>query len=289
MSDLEPLETVYEAEHGEPLPLPAELATLYGQLHFLPHSGQPYVISNFVSTIDGVVSLNEPGRTGGGPISGNSPHDRMVMGLLRAVADAVIVGAGTVRATLPRHLWTASYIFPPLADAYQQLRVALGKPDPPLTVIVTARGEIEPDRQVFQSGAAPVLIITTPAGAGRLEERGLPPSVRILPVVATDRLTSRSILEAVGHVRPSDLVLVEGGPHLLGDFLAERCLDELFLTLAPQIAGRDESVERPSLVAGHLFAPEQPRWGALVSVKRGESHLFLRYSFTGEDLLRAVV
>ena len=136
MSTRAPLETLYEASQGTALPLPVELTTLYGQLQFPPHPGRTYVISNFVSTIDGVVSLNEPGRAGGGPISGNSPHDRMVMGLLRAVADAVIVGAGTVRATLPRHLWTAGYVFPPLGDAYQQLRIALGKPDPPLTVIV---------------------------------------------------------------------------------------------------------------------------------------------------------
>ena len=65
----------------------------------------------------------------------------------------------------------------------------------------------------------------------------------------------------------------------MGDFFAERCLDELFLTLAPQVAGRDSSSERPGLVAGKRFAPEHPVWGTLVGVKRGESHLFLRYAF----------
>jgi riboflavin biosynthesis pyrimidine reductase len=65
----------------------------------------------------------------------------------------------------------------------------------------------------------------------------------------------------------------------LGDFFAEGCLDELFLTLAPQVAGRDGSVERPGLVAGRRFAPEQPLWGTLVGVRRGGSHLFLRYAF----------
>lgn len=65
---------------------------------------------------------------------------------------------------------------------------------------------------------------------------------------------------------------------LAGDFLAEVCLDELFLTLAPQFAGRDESVERFGLVAGKLFAPDQPRWGRLIAVRRGENHLFLRYA-----------
>ena len=79
------------------------------------------------------------------------------------------------------------------------------------------------------------------------------------------------------------VILVEGGPQLIGDFFAERCLDELFLTLAPQVAGRDDTSERPGLVAGKRFAPEHPIWGTLVGVKRGGSHLFLRYAFGAEE------
>lgn len=65
----------------------------------------------------------------------------------------------------------------------------------------------------------------------------------------------------------------------VGDFLVDSVVDELFLTLAPQIAGRKKGSERPGLVTGKLFAPEHPLWGTLVSVKRGGSHLFLRYAF----------
>ena len=88
------------------MPLPIELATLYGSLRFPQPATRPYVIGNFVTTLDGVVSLNAPGQAGGGEISGFNHHDHMVMGILRAVADAVIVGAGTLRAS-PRHLWIA--------------------------------------------------------------------------------------------------------------------------------------------------------------------------------------
>src|SRR5260221_449813 len=90
-------------------------------------------------------------------------------------------------------------------------------------------------------------------------------------------LRAQEILEAVHGRRQDDLILVEGGPQLMGDFLAVRDADELFLTLAPQIAGRDGSIERPGLVAGKRFAPEHPLWGTLAGVKRGGSHLFLRY------------
>ena len=74
-------------------------------------------------------------------------------------------------------------------------------------------------------------------------------------------------------------MLVEAGPRLMGDFFAERLLDELFLTLAPQVAGRDATIERPGLVSGKRFAPEHPVWGTLVGLKRGGDHLFLRYAF----------
>jgi riboflavin biosynthesis pyrimidine reductase len=72
-------------------------------------------------------------------------------------------------------------------------------------------------------------------------------------------------------------VLVEGGAHLLSDFVAERRLDELFLTLSPQIAGREAGLFRPSLVEGKRFAPANPVWTTLVSLKRNQDHLFLRY------------
>jgi len=279
MSTLAPLESLYEVDQGNALPLPPELASVYGRLAFPPHPGRPYVIGNFVTSLDGVTSLLVPGQAGGGPISGFNPHDHLVMGLLRAAADAVIVGAGTLRA-VPHHVWTAAYVCPALAGAYQQLRSALGKPGPPLNVIVTARADVDPGLRVFQSGEVPVLLVTTPAGALRLRGLGLPPSVQVMEGENPDRLSARSILGVVARVRPSDLILVEGGPHLLGDFFAEQCLDEQFLTLAPQVAGRNGSPARPGLVAGKRFAPEHPLWGTLVGVKRGGSHLFLRYTFS---------
>jgi riboflavin biosynthesis pyrimidine reductase len=279
MSALAPLETLYEVDRGNALPLPPELASVYGPLAFPPHSGRPYVFGNFVTSLDGVTSLQVPGQAGGRPISGSNPHDHLVMGLLRAAADAVIVGAGTLRAS-PHHVWTAAYIFPALAGAYQTLRTSLGKPDPPLNVIVTAHADVDPGLRVFQSGEVPVLLVTVPAGARHLRELGLPPKVQIVVGENAGMLSARSILDAVARVRPIERILVEGGPHLLGDFFAEQCLDEQFLTLAPQIAGRNGSPERPGLVAGKLFAPEHPLWGTLAGVKRGGSHLFLRYEFS---------
>src|SRR5215208_3029053 len=155
MTEAAPLETLFDVTRGTDLSLPGELAAVYGDLRFPAHPGRPHVFGNFVATLDGVVSLGVPGKAGGGEISGFNPHDRMVMGLLRAVADAVVIGAGTFRASSPDHLWTADYIYPPLADAYRELRAALGKSEPPLNVIVSGSGDVDLDRYHFRSDAVP--------------------------------------------------------------------------------------------------------------------------------------
>lgn len=279
MSALPTLESLYEKklDGGIVIQLPSELNAIYGHLRLVPHQNRPYVIGNFVTTLDGVASLNIPGYSGGA-ISGFNTLDRIVMGLLRSVADAVIVGAGTLR-SVPDHLWTADYIYPDLSDSYKALRTKLNKSGPPLNVIVTASGEIDLRLRVFQSGEVPVLIVTTTKGADHIQQHPLPPSVQVKAINEMAKLSSRTILESVIHQRPSEIILVEGGPTLMGDFFAEQCLDELFLTFAPQIAGRDKSVERPGFVAERIFAPERPLWGTLIDVRRGDSHLFLRYAF----------
>lgn len=286
LGPLAPLDTLYDAATGDPVPLPPELAAVYGTFRLPMHANRPHVIGNFVTTLDGVVSLNTPGHMGGSDISGHNVHDRLVMGLLRAVADAVVVGAGTLR-SVPAHRWTASYIYPPLAAAYQVLRARLAKPDPPLNVIVTAHGHLDRELPVFQSREVPVLIVTSRAGAEEIGALELPPSVQVAALDDAGPLGAGAILEAIRRVRQCAVILVEGGPHLMGDFLAKRCLDELFLTLAPQVAGRNGAADRPGLVAGHRFAPEQPIWGTLASVKRGGSHLFLRYAFGRTDERRS--
>jgi riboflavin biosynthesis pyrimidine reductase len=282
MSELAPFELLYTAASGPALPLPSELEHLYGALNLPQVTGRPTVIGNFVTTLDGVVSLNIPGQAGGGPISGSNRHDRLVMGILRAAADAVVVGAGTLRA-VPQHRWTAAYVYPDLAAVYGVFRRSLGKTTPPLTVLVTASGRLDLSLPVFQSGEAPVLIVTSDRGATVLAGAVLPTGVEVASVGNTAHVGVKDMLQAIERRHPLQLVLSEGGPQLIGDFLAERCLDELFLTLAPQIAGRKDGDGRPGLVAGHHFAPTAALWGQLIDVRRAGSHLFLRYGFEADS------
>ena len=240
----------------------------------------PFVFSNFVTTLDGVVSLNTKGHASGGDISGFSTQDRMVMGLLRAIADVVIIGTGTLSADR-RHVWTAAAVFPELADDYRQLSEALGQRGPPLNVIVSGNGKVDLRLPVFTSGKVPALIITTTAGASRLRRQSGSALVEIRAIRASaTAIPASAILVEVCRARPGKRILVEGGPRLLGAFYAEHLVNEQFLTLAPQIAGRDASDRRLSLVMGEVFAPGDPLWGTLIDARRGSSHLFLRYSFT---------
>jgi riboflavin biosynthesis pyrimidine reductase len=287
MTSLTPFQSLHApvTEDGVTFPLPVELSNLYGPLQFPLHAerGRPYVVANFVSSVDGIVSLDIPGHSAGGEISGFNAHDRMLMGILRAAADAVIVGAGTLRAVSPDHIWTAAYIYPAFAEAYQAFRDAMGKTEPPLNVVVSARGEFDLSRRLFQSGEVPVLIVTTAQGQESLSKQPIPSSTTQIVVgetLADGQLSMRSVLDACkSRLRQSDLILTEGGPRLMANFLAEKCLDELFLTVAPQIAGRDVSHERLALVSGKIFAPDQPCWGKIASIKLTGSHLFLRYAF----------
>jgi riboflavin biosynthesis pyrimidine reductase len=261
------------------LPLPPRIARLYGRLRLPLRRRQPYVISNFVTTLDGVVSLNEKGHASGGDISGFSAEDRMVMGLLRAVVDVIVVGSGTLEVDR-RHVWTAERIFPPFADDYRRLRRTLGKGATPLMVVVSGSGRIDLGLPLFASGEMRSLIVTSGAGARRLRRQKVPAFVEIRAARGGDAISARSILDQVRRVNSGKLLLVEGGPRLIGDFFAAGLLDEQFLTLAPQVAGRKAGDRRLGLVMGRTFAPRAPLWGRLTDLRRGGSHLFLRYGFT---------
>ena len=275
---LAPLETLFESARGRALPLPQRLAQLYGTLR-MPAPSQFFVFSNFVSTLDGVVSLQAKGHSGGGDISGFSGQDRMVMGLLRAAAEIVIVGSGTLDAD-PQHVWTPQAICPELAEEYRQLKDSLGKPSAPLNVVVSGRRPVNLRLPVFASGKVPAMIVTTTQGAKRLLEQRVPDSVQIRAIQrGSGEIPAAAILEEVSRVNGGKRILVEGGPRLLGTFYKERLMNEQFLSLAPQLSGRAPGDARMSLVMGKSFAPRDPLWGKLIDARRGSKLLFLRYSF----------
>jgi len=265
------LATLLDAQRGEPVPFPASLTARYGGPLAFEREGRPRVIANFVSTIDGVTSFAIPGKADAGRVSAGLPADRFVLGLLRAVADAVVVGAGTLREE-GRHVWTPAHVFPDAAADFDAVRRGR-RPAP--TVFVTASGDIDLTAPVFVSGDE-VLILTTDAGAQRLAR--VPRHVRVISA-GPSRLVASDIVRVVHDETGAELILTEGGPTLLGEFVRARALDELFLTIAPQLAGRSERERRLALVEGAAFAPEEAPWWRLLSVKKADEYLFLRFAY----------
>jgi len=265
------LSTLIDRAHGEVLPLPDGLRARYGgDLRIAARC----TFANFVSTIDGVVSFAAPGEDRARHVSRGDANDRFVLALLRAAADAVIVGAGTLRKE-PDSVWTAESVFPDAAGDFAALRAAMKKPPAPLTVLVSASGDVDLGLPAFTNGG-PVMIATTAAGARGIARTPTRVSVRAFGDAAELRMADvvRASIETSGGAR----ILTEGGANILGRFLAERALDELFLTVAPRIAGRTRELGRVALVEGAAFAAARAPEASLASLKLGGDYLFTRYS-----------
>jgi 5-amino-6-(5-phosphoribosylamino)uracil reductase len=280
------LKTLYDKTRSAGM-LPANLQALYdGDLLFRDVTRpRPMIIGNFVQTLDGIVSLKIPGFSGGGEISGRNEEDTFIMGLLRSYADAVLIGEETFRVA-HGHLWTAGFIYPKLKNEFQSLRHKLGKRSPhPLTVIVSGKGNVDLTGALFEQSEVASVVLTTKKGKEYLEGKHgtpLPCDVRTLP--GERFLEARDMTSLLYDCYGVKLLLHEGGPRLFSSFLEQSLLDELFLTIAPQIVGQGPSGERPSFSGPLSFGPDQALWSNLVSVKSAAtSHLFLRYSCESTD------
>ena len=268
MSELEPLELL-SAEPGPGIALPPELRRIYGGDLALP---ERCLYANFVQTIDGVVaipSIPDSNRL----VSGGSEGDRFVMALLRAAADAVLIGSGTLRASA-RGRWRPDTVFPAAGEAYAELRRELGLDPTPRVVILTASGSIPPDRAVLED--AP-LVVTTRAGAERLAGT-LPVGVEVVAVAGDAEV---DVEEAAGLLRERGYrrVLSEAGPHVFGSLVEAGLVDELFLTVSPLLAGRPSSGAL-GLVEGVALLPEHAQPARLRSARAHGSHVFLQYALS---------
>lgn len=245
--------------------MPRELERVYGNLGFQ----EPVLFSNFVESLDGVTTLGSK-PSAGSEISGRNRADRFLMGLLRAFADAVLVGAGTLRAT-PGHHWTPEHIYPDLTESFADLRIDLGRKPRPRLVLLTGTGDVAVSHAAVVGGAT---IVTTAAGAAGLRDR-LPDSCDVIEVGDEGPV---DLVKAIAELRSRGYasILTEGGPHVMGGLIAHHLVDEAFITISPVIAGRDEE-PRLGMVAGVEFLPGQGVWTKLLSVRRHGDFVFLRY------------
>jgi riboflavin biosynthesis pyrimidine reductase len=259
--------------------MPSALADRFpGELTIDLGSERPTIVANFVSSLDGVVALGagEP-NSGGGEISGFSEADRYMMALLRGLADVVVIGAGTMRVGR-RQVWTAAHVQPALADAFAAWRAEQWLTNNPTLIVVSASGNLDPAHAGLNAPDVPVIVATTRAGAEHLAHLPLGPNVSVAAVGDENHVPAGALLEVIRGTG-ARLALCEGGPHLFGEILRARLVDELFLTVAPQVAGRDGTTHRLGLVEGTIFGEGRGRWATLSAVRRAGDDLFLRYRF----------
>jgi riboflavin biosynthesis pyrimidine reductase len=203
-------------------------------------------------------------------IAGESEADRFVMGLLRASADVVLVGSGTMLAS-PHGTWLPERVFPPAAEEFAELRRRRGRPESPTVAFVTSGRSFDPTHPALEHQA---IVLTTERAAPELRAR-VPVTSEVVAVGDGARV---DLPQAVASLRERghSLILSEGGPTLFGSLLASGLVDELFLTISPLLAGRAVRPRLP-LVEGVELLPDTTVGLELLSARRQENHLFLRH------------
>jgi riboflavin biosynthesis pyrimidine reductase len=246
--------------------VPAEIARLYG-----PHGlADECVVANFVESLDGVVAIPGVPRSHA-IVSDDSEADRFVLALLRASADVVLVGSGTLAAS-PTGTWRVDKAYPEAAEAFAELRTSRGLPEQPRVAVVTSGISFGSSHPVLEAGA---IVLTTESAAPGVAETA-PDTTEVVPVNDGASVDLRAAIDALRE-RGHGVIVSEAGPTLFGQLVAAELVDELFLTVSPLLAGH-ALASRLNLVEGVELLPERRIAGRLRSVRANESHLFLRYA-----------
>jgi riboflavin-specific deaminase-like protein len=228
-----------------------------------PPADRPYIGLNFAATADGRIAIG--GRSG--PIGNEA--DRELFHELRAQADAVMAGAGTVG--------TERYGRLVRQPDRRERRSAAGLDPDPLAVVVSARLSLEPDLPLLQDADSRVVIVTESereldgvrARVEYVRPSDAPPRAEDLQ----ERAAMLALAPAMRALRERgvEIVLCEGGSLLAGALLREHLVDELFLSVAPKLAAGTG----PTVVSGPPLDP--PAEMELLTAHEAGGHLFLRY------------
>lgn len=225
------------------------------------------VMLNMISTADGLATLD--GRSG----ALSDRADRALFHGLRSAVDAVLVGAGTVRAE------RYGRIVPDAARRAERRRRGLS--EEPLACIVSGRLALD-EREIplLREPSARVAIVT--ASAASLPETAAQAQVEYVRAERGGRLDLSAALDELGERFDAHSVLCEGGPRLACQLLAAGLLDEMFLSLAPKLAGGDPAgTQTLRILAGVQLRP--PVELELLGVLHSDSHLFLRYGVPARE------
>lgn len=220
----------------------------------------PYVLLNMISTVDGRASID--GRSGA--IGGAA--DKQLFHGLRTTIDAVMAGAGTIRAERYRRLVRD--------ERKRQIRRERGLAEEPLACVVSERLQLPPEIPLLSEDGARVVLITP-------SNLTVPETSTAVGYVRAERDGALDLRDALVQLRERfdvRTLLCEGGPHLNSQLLAAGLVDELFFSLSPMLAGGDPAGEALRIVTGTSLEP--PVALELAAAFEHDSHLFLRYRVT---------
>ncbi|WP_344633219.1 pyrimidine reductase family protein [Streptomyces glaucosporus] len=235
-----------------------EIADAYAYPVLAP--GTPWLRGNMVASLDG--AAHHQGRSQ--PLSGDA--DMRIFGVLRALADAVVVGAETVR--------REGYRPARRREAFAARRAAAGQHPAPAIAVVSASLDLDFSLPLFTEPLVPTLLVTGAAAPADRQAAAREAGAVVVHAgegAAVDPARVPAVLAEHGHTR----LLTEGGPRLLGRFAAAGVLDELCLTVSPRITGGDASriTDGPGI--------EAPTEYELRSVLEESGFLFTRYRRIG--------
>ena len=241
-------------------------AEVYGADSRPPLGDRPWVLANMIASVDGAAT-DPTGRSAG--LGG--PADRQVFSAIRAAADIVLAGAGTVRT----ERYGPARMPPSLEDA----RRARGQSARPRVAVVTRSLVLDLELPLFREATDEdrPLVITTTAGLDRVRSTAGATATQDLAMVAEivvagdESVDWDTALRALRATARAGVVLVEGGPNTIAQLVAADLLDELCLTVSPQLAGAG----RQRIVVG--VESEAPRRLALDRVLIEDDYLFVRY------------
>jgi riboflavin biosynthesis pyrimidine reductase len=183
--------------------------------------GRPWLMANMIASLDGATHV--------GGLSGGlaSPADRVTFRAIRAVADVILVAAGTARSEHYHPVTTT----PEIAAA----RAARGQTDRPRLAILTRHLDLDLDGELFLAPEPPIVLTTEHAPTARVRHAELHTTVLQFP---GDRVDVAHALRALAD-HGADVVLTEGGPTLIGQLTIADVLDELCLSVSPLMVGGD--------------------------------------------------
>ena len=212
----------------------------------------PLLRLNMVASLDGRIT-DRAGRSGG--LGGAA--DRRVFRALRALADAVLVGAGTAR---------VEGYGPHVVDpSIEGRRRADGRAHPAAVVLVSGSLDLDPTSRVFSQALTPTIVLTcASASADRRARLAEVAEVEVVGQTGVDLEAGLARLRARGLAH----VLCEGGPSLNTALLRAGLVDELCLTLAPQMVGGADT---------RIASVEAAVGARLAGIACDADELFLRY------------